>query len=148
MSGYTVKLRKNNKYHFIAKLRYISKQCNLVGLLKLPSQEKINLKYNTTGLDLFENFTHRLLWESPASVALVTLLLYPGLFQPSISHGTPGGWSQKHVAALQSSGSALLLYSNNLCLDQSHFRHTQSQLHLLIQQSTHQKGKYFAGLWY
>lgn len=46
------------------------------------------------------NFTHQLLWESPAGVALVMLLLYPDLFQPVITHGTPEGWSQKHAAAL------------------------------------------------
>lgn len=72
------------------------------------------------------DFTHQLLWESLASVALVTLLLYPGLFQPAITRGTPGDWSQRHAAALWSLASALLLNSDDLCLDQSNFRQTQS----------------------
>lgn len=91
------------------------------------------------------NFTHQLLWESPASVALVMLLLYPGLFQPAVNRGTPGGWSQKHAAALQSLGSAPLLKSDDLCLDQGNFRQTQSAV---PSHSAKHSSQYFAGLWY
>lgn len=155
VSGYTVKLRKSNKYDFIAKLWSTSTPIP-ISIYKQYIIWQVHLHYgqkrneifsiNTLYLIRLRNMTHQWLWGSPASAALAVLQWCPGWSRPAASRGTPGGWSLTHAAALPSAANTLLHESNDLCRDLSHFEQTQSAAP--CHSEKHHKGKYLARLWY